>query len=248
MKKEFLTIAFFLFSIFIFSQEYYIINGKKEILTKFQLEEIILKKNKILKENSSKDDTHIFSVKYKIIETIKKSDSIINKVRYDIKYESTKNEKIYSLENKKIPELNLKNLKSKKVKLNDLKGKVTFINLWFTNCFPCVNEIPLLNILQKKYKKDVNFIAITFDSKEKVEKFLTKKKFNFEHLINAKNYLKKELGNISYPKIIILDKDGIINYISGGIPSEYDYEKRKMKEKTEDDLVYLEKIIEKLIK
>ena len=41
MKKEFLTIAFFLFSIFIFSQEYYIINGKKEILTKFQLEEII---------------------------------------------------------------------------------------------------------------------------------------------------------------------------------------------------------------
>ena len=94
----------------------------------------------------------------------------------------------------------------------------------------------------------MNFIAITFDSKEKVEKFLTKKKFNFEHLINAKNYLKKELGNISYPKIIILDKDGIINYISGGIPSEYDYEKRKMKEKTEDDLVYLEKIIGKLIK
>ena len=248
MKKIFLTTTFFLFSLFIFSQEYYILKGKKEILTKFQLEEIIFKKNKILKENSSKDATHIFIVKYKIIETLKKSDSIINKVRYDFKYESTKNEKIYSLENKKLPELNLRNLKSKKVKLNDLRGKVTFINLWFTNCFPCVNEIPLLNILRDKYKKDVNFVAITFDSKERVKKFLNKKKFNFEHLINAKSYLKKELGNRSYPKIIILDKDGIINYISGGIPSEYDYEKRKMKEKTENDLVYLEKIIEKLIK
>lgn len=141
--------------------------------------------------------------------------------------------KFFTLQNKKIPEFNLRNVESKRRTLEHFKGKVTFINLWFTNCFPCVKEIPLLNTLKEKYKNEVNFVAITFDSKEKVKHFLKKKKFNFEHIINAKNYLSKDLGNRSYPKIILLNKEGIVKYVGGGIPSEYDYEKKKMKERTE---------------
>lgn len=248
MKKLLLSVFFFLFSIIAFSQEYFILEGKKEILTKEQLQNKIVEFNNRIKSITKKNATHAASVSYKIIETKKKNDSIIHKVAYDYKYNSTKTEKIYTLEGKLLPEFKLRTVKGDKTTLEDLKGKVTFINLWFTNCFPCVKEIPLLNILQKKYKDNVNFVAITFDQKDKVKKFLKKKDFNFTHLINAGSYLRKNLGNKAYPKILILDSKGVINYIGDGIPTEYDYKKKKMKERDEKSLKYLEDIIDKLVK
>lgn len=247
MKTKILIVSLILINSLAFSQEYYIFENKKQILNESELKKKIEYLNLKLKEKPTKKKTLHVIVGYKIIDTYKRGDSIINKIRHDFKYESTRNEKIYSFESKNLPEFNLKNLKSDKISSNNLKGKVTFINLWFTNCFPCVKEIPLLNILQKKFENEVRFLAITFDSKEKVKGFLKKKDFNYEHLVNAKSYLKNDLGNIAYPKIIILDKNGIVKYLGEGIPSEYDYEKRKMKDRTEKDLVYLEKILKDLI-
>ena len=246
MKTKSLIISLLLINSLAFSQQYYIFEKGKKVFTELELNEKIKIINRKFKEDSKKE-THLSTFSYKIIETSKRGDTIINKIRFDIKRESTRNEKIYSFENKKLPEFNLKNLKSGKTSSNNLKGSVTFINLWFTNCFPCVNEMPLLNILHKKYENEVRFLAITFDSREKVIAFLKKKDFNYEHLVNAKSYLKNDLGNIAYPKIIILNKNGIVKYIGEGIPSEYNFEKRKMKNKTEKDLVYLEKILKELI-
>lgn len=248
MKNKILLLIFILCSLTIESQEFYRIDGKKETLTKPQLKKKISEINERAKKNEKKDATHRLKVNYKILETLKKNDSTINIVKYDFKYESTKIERIFSFENKKLPEFKLRNIESKRITLKKFEGKVTLINLWFTNCFPCVNEIPLLNALKEKYKDEVNFVAITFDSKYNVKHFLKKKRFNFEHIINAKNYLSKDLGNRSYPKIILLNKEGIVKYVGGGIPSECDYEKKKIKESTKKDLVYLEKIIEELNK
>ena len=36
----------------------------------------------------------------------------------------------------------------------NLKDKVTVFNCWFTACVPCVTEIPDLNTLKEKYKKN----------------------------------------------------------------------------------------------
>jgi thiol-disulfide isomerase/thioredoxin len=64
--------------------------------------------------------------------------------------------------------------------LNSLKGKPTLIN-WFTNCAPCIEEIPVLNKIMNDNKDRFNFVAITFDDKEKVSKLL-KRKFDFTHM------------------------------------------------------------------
>ncbi len=53
-----------------------------------------------------------------------------------------------------------------------LKGKLSIINFWFTSCPPCIEEIPDLYKLKKEFGDSVNFIAITFESRKKVEKFL----------------------------------------------------------------------------
>jgi thiol-disulfide isomerase/thioredoxin len=43
--------------------------------------------------------------------------------------------------------------------LNSLKGNVVAINIWTFGCKPCFEEMPKLNLLVEKYKKDpVRFI------------------------------------------------------------------------------------------
>lgn len=118
----------------------------------------------------------------------------------------------------KFPEFELTTLSGEKISSKSLKGKVVFINLWFTACVPCIEEMPELNKLKEKYADKVEFYAITFDDAERVKRFLEKRKFEFNHIVGADSFLKNTLQNKSYPLNIILDKEGIIKYVNGGIP------------------------------
>ena len=88
------------------------------------------------------------------------------------------------------------------------------INFWFTDCPPCVKEIPELNRLKEKYNDKVNFIAITFDDKEDVMDLLEKKDFKFIQIINSQDYI-NEIGIKAYPKNVFIDKEGKIRLIEG---------------------------------
>ncbi len=67
------------------------------------------------------------------------------------------------------PGFSLKNDQGKLVSLSDFKGKVVYIDFWGVGCGPCIydikNHVPQLH---EHYKgKDVVFISICVDSKEK---------------------------------------------------------------------------------
>ncbi len=66
------------------------------------------------------------------------------------------------------------------------KNKPTLVNIWFESCSPCKGELPALNLFEEKYHDKINFVSITFESKEKVEKFLKKNTFNFTHIEDSK--------------------------------------------------------------
>ena len=79
--------------------------------------------------------------------------------------------------------------------LKDFKGKFIVINLWYIGCPPCVEEIPKLNKLVKKYKgKDVVFLALTVDPKVKLNKFLKKHPFKYQIVPNALDLTFKHYG------------------------------------------------------
>ncbi len=111
----------------------------------------------------------------------------------------------------------LENMENHKSEWNELEGKPTLINLWFTNCYPCLEEIPKLNAIKKKYASKAYFIAITFDNEAKVQQLLQTRAFNFKQWTGEKRFL-KELGINTYPVNILLDKNGIVVKIEGGIP------------------------------
>ncbi|WP_299685198.1 TlpA disulfide reductase family protein [uncultured Dokdonia sp.] len=158
---------------------------------------------------------------YKVRSTQVRQDSIIQFVEVVLSQSNTApldiNTGVQRFINKPLPDFKLQNLKNHLKTNTDYTGKVTLLNLWFTSCPPCITEIPYLNYLKDTYQDQVNFVAITFDSKDKVDRFLTRKSFEFEHLVDATVYLHKELNNNAFPKLILIDKKGDVRFVENGV-------------------------------
>lgn len=157
------------------------------------------------------------------------TDSLKNAMSNNLKFNKYLKENIYEFKGKKLPKFELNLLNGKKLNSESLKDKPTVINFWFSNCTPCIEEIPLLNKIKSEFGEEVNFISITFQNKNEVNEFLKANDFNFTHVIESKEYLKK-FGFFGYPKTLILDKNLIITEIEKMIPKDIENEEQNKKE------------------
>ena len=122
---------------------------------------------------------------------------------------------------KPLPEFSSRDLNGREIKSGRLLGKPMIINMWFTTCIPCINEMSQLNkIRHSKQNSGVTFIAITFENKKKVLHFLKKHQFDFTQLTDQKAYCEQFTDN--YPISIFVNKHGIIEDIQDGMPMIYD--------------------------
>ena len=92
------------------------------------------------------------------------------------------------------------------INLNELKGKVVFINYWATWCPPCRAEMPSIQSLHDAYKDKVVFLFLTSDNKAKVEKFYKDNNYNFP-TYNILTQPASEISTKSIPATFILDKN-----------------------------------------
>lgn len=239
--KYLITTLLLLISISSFSQTtYYTTDGKNRITE--------AEAKKILSEQVEKFSKVMGKQLYgslTITNTETKKDSIISRITFTIdcnKPESQKNSgQLSAYKNKEFIKFDLNTLTNEKFNSEQLKGKPTIINFWFTGCAPCIDEMPVLNKIREKYKGDFNFIAITYEKREAVASFLEKHPFEFYHLVDAKDFI-NQLGVKTYPMNLFLDKNGVVRYVKGGIPYEsMEGEELKMGEGNE-----FIKIIEKL--
>jgi len=220
--------------------EYYTTDGKNRISIS-EAEEILTKQVDKMTKILGKQLYGSLTIE----NTETKKDSIISKISFAIS-DKKKDDLINSgplseFKDKEFPKFDLNTLADKNFNSEKLIGKPTMINFWFTRCAPCIDEMPVLNKIKEKYKDDFNFIAITYEKKEDVEKFLEKHPFDFEHLINAKGFT-DQLGIQSYPMNLFLDKNGVLKYVKGGIP----YESKEGKELKMGEGNEIIEIIEKL--
>ncbi|WP_299443068.1 TlpA disulfide reductase family protein [uncultured Aquimarina sp.] len=76
-----------------------------------------------------------------------------------------------------IPNVEVTNPKGEKVKIIDAIDKLTIIDYWATWCKPCIEEMPYLEEIEKKYNGKLNVISISADTSETPwKKYLIKKK------------------------------------------------------------------------
>jgi len=106
------------------------------------------------------------------------------------------------------------------VTLSQLRGKIVVLNFWATWCPPCVDEMPSLEHLQKRFQaRDVTILAVSVDDDaEDYHKFL--KQHDIDLLTVRESGQKTPTGVIapvssSYgtfkvPETYIIDRSGVI--------------------------------------
>lgn len=100
----------------------------------------------------------------------------------------------------------------KEIHLEDLQGKVTFINFWAKWCAPCIKEMPEIVEMTKSFSNNPNIQFLFVDIDEELTKsmtFMEKKDFNLPVYIPAPDMPASYVADV-IPKTIILDKKGNI--------------------------------------
>ncbi len=111
-----------------------------------------------------------------------------------------------------IDELTLTDIKGEVHSLETLKDKIIVVDFWFINCGPCIKEIPDLNKLKSEYEtEDIEWFAVTYDPKEKVERFLDRMKFDYTIVPDSK-HLTDRFDIRFYPTTLIIDENRKIVY------------------------------------
>lgn len=168
---------------------------------------------------------------YKVIDSIVKKDTLTRVVDiwpkgYFKAKENNKEFNPYSRfeknKGKKFKISEFYNDEGKNISENRLIGKPTIINFWFIGCAPCVRELPYFKKLKTKFGNKLNYIAITNDSKPKVEKFLDKNEFDFLHITDSRTQI-NDLEINRYPMTYLLDKEVKIYEIYGGELNDSEY-------------------------
>jgi peroxiredoxin len=111
-----------------------------------------------------------------------------------------------------IDELTLTDIKGEVHSLETLKDKIIVVDFWFINCAACIKEIPDLNKLKSEYETDdIEWFAVTYDLKERVERFLDRMKFDYTIVPDSK-HLTDRFDIRFYPTTLIIDENRKIVY------------------------------------
>jgi peroxiredoxin/Flp pilus assembly protein TadD len=122
------------------------------------------------------------------------------------------------------PDFSLTTLGGEYLSLPDLYGKVVMLDFWFTTCPPCVESIPALKRLAKRFEKE-NFVllSISVDSDDgEWRAFLKKHKMAWPQHRDTSRKVVRAFEVTGYPTYILLDHEGIIRYRSLGYSSYKD--------------------------
>ena len=111
-----------------------------------------------------------------------------------------------------IADFTLTDVKGRKVKLSDYRGKVVVISFWATWCKPCLKELKFFKKLHKKKKGAFEILAISTDTPDtyaRVRAMAKKKKWPFAVLTDQDGQVIKTLNpRIANPYTILIDKSG----------------------------------------
>jgi thiol-disulfide isomerase/thioredoxin len=125
------------------------------------------------------------------------------------------------------PDLVLRDLRGRTVRLSDYKGKVVLINFWATWCPPCRAEMPDLVKIQREYgKRGLQVIGITYppETLREVREFTRKLKVNYPVAIGTKETKSLFDQSETLPVTIVINRDGNIRDRIEGIllPEEFE--------------------------
>ena len=117
------------------------------------------------------------------------------------------------------PDFEFTSLQGEYITLEDLKGKVILLDFWGTWCPPCVESVPELRNLQKRYAREPSFvlIGISSDGDEQAwREFTDKTRMVWPQYRDKDRKILSAFNIRAFPTYIIIDHEGIVRYQSVG--------------------------------
>jgi len=118
------------------------------------------------------------------------------------------------------PDFSLTTAEGEYVSLDDLRGKVVVLDFWGTWCPPCVESVPELRTLHKRYSKEPSFmlIGVSSDSDEQEwREFTAKNKMIWPQYRDKDQKVQRAFGVRAFPTYVVIDHEGIVQFRSVGL-------------------------------
>lgn len=102
--------------------------------------------------------------------------------------------------------------------LQELKGKVVYVDFWASWCPPCVKSFPFLNELNHDLKdKGLHVIGINLDEKvADAQEFIAKHPVDFSIVADPSKQCAKGLEVMAMPTSYLIDRKGNIRHVHQG--------------------------------
>jgi cytochrome c biogenesis protein CcmG/thiol:disulfide interchange protein DsbE len=96
------------------------------------------------------------------------------------------------------------------IHLADYRGKIVLLNLWWSQCPPCIQETPALEQLHHD-RPDIVILAVSIDEDPgSYRRFLTRYHVDLDTVRDPDQTVAKLYGTDGWPETYIIDRKGII--------------------------------------
>jgi peroxiredoxin len=119
------------------------------------------------------------------------------------------------------PNFQLRDLAGNMVTLSQLRGKVVLLNFWATWCGPCRFEMPVLERLQKEFRKaGLVVFGVNDEEPGTALNYLKRNRITFKSLVDSEQKVSILYQVRAIPTVIIVDREGKIAFHGIGLTDE----------------------------
>lgn len=124
-----------------------------------------------------------------------------------------------ALVNNPAPEFELPLLSGGDVSIADYEGKTLFLNFWYTDCPPCVEEMPEFEqFIRDQNPDEVALLAINVeDSADDIRKFFAEiGVVGIPTALDTNAVISRDYGVLRYPVTFVINPEGIVRFMNIG--------------------------------
>lgn len=129
---------------------------------------------------------------------------------------------VSALQRPMAPDVTFTTLNGEKITMQDLRGKVVWVNFWATSCPACIEEMPDIDRTYQKFRSrgfEVIAVAMSYDPPNYVLNYRNAVKLPFPVVLDTQGEIARAFGDISLtPTAVLVDKTGMVLKQIVGIP------------------------------
>jgi peroxiredoxin/Tfp pilus assembly protein PilF len=121
------------------------------------------------------------------------------------------------------PDFSITTSEGEYIALDDLRGKVVLLDFWGTWCPPCVESVPSLRDMYKRYAKEKSFVMISVsvhDEEDKWRAFTAKNQMAWFQHFDRESKVARAFSVNRFPTYVLIDHEGIVRFRVSGMSFE----------------------------